>query len=110
MIKSSKQNSRDFTYTDHKYTPRSSTWVVTRKSSTGDIAKLVTGDSTKKQSISLQKQTTAILLYNVPFSLDVFYDTRPTDRQTDFIINRAPNGTCFTRKIKIPKKEQKKYS
>ena len=75
MIKSSKQNSRDVTYTHHKYTPRSSTWVVTRKSSTGDIAKLVTGDSTKKQSISLQKQTTPILLYNVPFSLDIFYDT-----------------------------------
>lgn len=75
MIKSSKQNSTDFTYTHHKYTPRSSTWVVTRKSSTGDIAKLVTGDSTKKQSISLQKQTTSILLYNVRFSLDVFYDT-----------------------------------
>ena len=40
----------------HKYTPRSSTCVVTRKSAIGDMAKLVTGDSTRKQSISLNKQ------------------------------------------------------
>ena len=42
--------------TYHKYTPRSSTCVVTRKSAIGDMAKLVTGDSTKKQSISLDKK------------------------------------------------------
>ena len=39
----------------HKYTPKSSTCVVTRKSAMGDMAKLVTGDSTRKQSISLTK-------------------------------------------------------
>ena len=40
----------------HKYTPKSSTCVVTRKSAMGDMAKLVTGDSTRKQSISLTKR------------------------------------------------------
>ena len=40
----------------HKYTPKSSTCVVTRKSAMGDMAKLVTGDSTRKQSISLTKK------------------------------------------------------
>lgn len=40
----------------HKYMLTSSTWVVARKSPTGDNAKLVAGDSTKKQSRSLWKE------------------------------------------------------
>ena len=33
---------------------------MTRKSATGDMAKLVTGDSTRKQSINLKKRTIII--------------------------------------------------
>ena len=41
----------------HRYTPRSPTWQVARKSSVGDILSEVTAESTAKQSISLRTVT-----------------------------------------------------
>ena len=41
---------------DHKYTPRSSTWAVARKSAVGEKAREVAGDSNRKQSISLREE------------------------------------------------------
>ena len=37
----------------HRYTPRSPTWQVARKSSVGDMLSDVTAESTAKQSINL---------------------------------------------------------
>ncbi len=47
----------------HKYIATSSTCAVARKSPTGDIDKLVAGDSTRKQSKSLEKMSVRYLYY-----------------------------------------------